>query len=258
MNKTDIDKLRERLNWYIYECPYSEYNEQEVNYIVEELKKAKDDYEIEIDSSHYSFPLSSLQHEKKLAQRHKTRNTIIASLGTLAIASSLFFAVFLRDQATAGLKIDFFNFLKSEEKGIQFYFVPDNTKKYKVYDIEELPDKLKDSVWIPDELLATYIIYYIEIYNNNIISVCYKDTITKHIIEIYYNQQTDNNENKYTLIEQFDYKDILIDHIQVLPVENNEHIFSFYYMGNDYFIFSDCIDDVNSVVYKFIDFIVSK
>lgn len=260
MNKTDIEKLRERLNWYIFECPFIEYNEQEVNYILEELKKNEDETERNIKSSHFSFDIAILRFNKVYAKKETNKSNIIASIGMIAIASSIMITVFGQRTSMAGVKSGVFYFINRNENKIQFITSPESEDKdviYKVYSFEDIPDNLQGSVWTKNELLETYIISYIQICNNKINSVSYKDINSNKYINFYYNQQIEMTTNKYFIVDQFNYQSINVDHFQVLPVEIGEHIFSFSYMGDNFYIKTNNIDDINTVLYDFIDYVVN-
>lgn len=53
-----IAQLNKRLEWFIYYCPYEEYNQQEVDYIVSKLLQLQKTREDLIESSYLSISLN--------------------------------------------------------------------------------------------------------------------------------------------------------------------------------------------------------
>lgn len=54
-----IEQLNNRLKWFIYDCPYEDYNQQEVEYIISKLLQCQKIHEDLIESSYLRISLDS-------------------------------------------------------------------------------------------------------------------------------------------------------------------------------------------------------
>ena len=255
MKDNNIEQLRKKLDWYIYECPYDEFNEQEVFYIIDKLREYDDEYEKEISSSHFTFNLKLLQSKQK---RQPNRRIIIATFSSIAIASSLFLAISLNNQSIAGLKIGLFNFIKNDNTGITFFTSPDKPKDLKVtYTENEIPEQYTDMIWRPS-VLPKYELSYIETLDSDLAKVCYVSKADADYIVLFYLVEL-NLDNDVALIGKLNYKGI---EISCFSLNGDKHLkiyyFTFQYQDIEYCIESNNFKDLNIASTNFIDFLIQK
>lgn len=91
--QSNFEELRERLRWYIYDVPYAEFNEQEVNYIIEQLIKHDMEREKAIKESCIHFSLNDLHNKNN--PKKKLLNLIIIGALIVAATVSSFFTIML-------------------------------------------------------------------------------------------------------------------------------------------------------------------
>lgn len=257
-----IEQLKEKLNWYIYESSYNEYNSQEVNYIIQILRENDPEYENQISDTCITFPITILYNNKIRIEINKHKKiayhkVIVAVL----LSASIFSIIFWRfdDNAIAGLKKGYFHTINQSETGIALLYSPTETiRKYVTY--EELPANVRSIVWEPQIKFREFELVYIEVsYDDNgneIIVQYFEDIINNDFLSITYNMSDSVNTYNETVINSAILNDIAIDYYVLREIENyKEYMLTFTYSDIVYRIEYTDAEHINDILYDLIDYL---
>lgn len=248
-DKIDINSLKNRLRWYTYVASHDEYNEQEVNYIINYLKEHDNNNEEEIENSVVVVKIhnDNINH----SDRKKTKNSKIRIIAIAAAitSASIIISLFTFNETIAGLKLKNLHFLERSDKGVTMIIYPDIETRY--FSFEELPNNLRNIIWQPSNL-KDYNLEYIDVKNG---SSDY-GTITVHFsnddiyIDIVYTDNIINNYNT-TFVSDLIYQGVTINYY----INDDIHRKSFVYNNKTYYVASNDINIINNLIFDFVDFI---
>lgn len=256
--KNIVDELRKKLTWFTYDASYSEYNEQEVNYIIDQLQNYDKKNEDIINSASVSFRINKGPGVERPKKKLNVRTTM--AFITMATIAATFLAMILQNtEAIAGLRSGIFNFLSKDDSGTTMIIEPEYTSNAKIYNsLKDIPEELQDIIWIPTNTLDKYTFSYVIEEPDKMIQR-YNNKKQSNYVEVGYilSSEMPNYDGKITMQMQYGNVSILYFTIDSDNAET-KYRRAFHYNDTNYYIESDSVEDVNVAIYEFIDYIVSK
>lgn len=251
MDERDKEFLRQKLLWYLYECQYMDYNDQEVNFLLKELKENDIENEKEIVSSYIIFSHKAISENTKRKIPVKRITTI--SLASLAIASSLFISISLHNRSIAGLKNGIFHYIRKDETGVEFFIFPEEKMEneiYRAFSMEEVPNLLQDKIWIPEKETNVLELVYIDFTNEEIVSIKFADEENRYI-QCFYSSDKEYDDH----LQLYKYNGIKI-YFYETQSDSSDTLFCYTFKINKHkYIVESNIEDILYYVYEFVDFL---
>lgn len=255
MDDKDIEYLRKKLIWYLYECQYMDYNPQEVNFILKVLEECNPENEKKIETSYVVFTHRAISEKETVKRTLPGKRITAISVAALAIASSLFFAISLHNESIAGLKNGLFNYIRRDDSGVEFFIVPEKKKEdniFRVKSIDEVPKSLQNIIWIPANEESNFDLSYIDFTEEEIISVKFVDKENNYIEFLY--SSAKEYEDPLNLYE---YNGMKIYSYVTTNDESKLYCYAFSIREHKYYVESN-IEDILDHVYEFIDFVLAR
>lgn len=243
MDKNDMTKeLKERLHWYIYDSSYYDYNQQEVDYIIDYLKNHDVENEAKIEESGVIItPFDRVRGISK--PKAKTLKTI----SSIIVAAVLIISILPIHDAIAGIKRGKFIFIQKDENSATMLMPSSELiKRYKTY--EQLEEPFNNKIWKLDETFDWYKLRHIKIRGENIIYQHFDDANNNTIALTYGENYSVEN---YNVTEKTNYKNIFIDFVM-----NDEVYYAFFSVSNiNYSVETTDKSVIKDVAFRFVDFL---